>query len=46
MIWFTIGVVVYTIMGLFLLALCRAASCADREASPAATHEVPSRRAA
>lgn len=46
MIWFEIGVVVYTAVGLFLLALCRAASWADREAWPAATHEVRSRRAA
>jgi hypothetical protein len=29
MIWFALGVVVYAVMGLFLLALCRAASWSD-----------------
>jgi len=46
MIWFEIGAVLYTVMGLLLLALCRAASWADGEVGPAATTEVHTRRAA
>ena len=46
MIWLVVGVVVYAVAGLFLLALCRAASWGDREVRPAAKTEVRSRRAA
>jgi hypothetical protein len=46
MIWFEIGAVVYAVMGLFLFALCRAASRADGEVGPAVTSGVHTRRAA
>jgi hypothetical protein len=46
MIWFEIGVVLYAVMGLFLLGLCRAASWADGDVHSAATTEVRTRRAA
>jgi hypothetical protein len=45
MIWFEIGAVLYALLGLFLLALCRAASRADGEVGSAVT-TVHTRRAA
>lgn len=40
MIWFALGVVVYAVMGLFLLALCRAASCADGQVTAVGARSV------
>jgi hypothetical protein len=40
MIWFALGVVVYAVMGLYLLALCRAASCADGQVRPSASEDA------
>jgi len=45
MIWLAVGVVVYAAMGLCLLALCRAASCADGEVTPSAREERAPRAA-
>ncbi|HEY5170932.1 MAG TPA: hypothetical protein VIK54_04315 [Acidimicrobiia bacterium] len=45
MIWFALGLVVYAVVGLYLLALCRASSWADGEVRPTANEERAPRAA-
>jgi hypothetical protein len=45
MMWLAVSVAVYAVMGLYLLALCRAASTADGQVRPSSSEERAPRAA-